>query len=172
MSESEHSIAQKTQEKFEFYIISLVFTLLALSIQTAKFGDSVIADMLELSGWMMLLVSGIAGLWRMEFIPVQRVKMAQRNDLEKKIYELKEYQIKGSKAVYVLQTDSMQSLEERKNNYQNGINALDPLIEKLERHNMFKYYTHRYSLVIGVMLLVAARGLAPAQSIIERMVAP
>lgn len=171
MNESEHSVAQKTQEKFEFYIISLVFTLLALSIQTAKFGSSVTADTLELSGWFALLVSGISGLWRMEFIPVQRIKMAQRDDLEKKIYELKELQLKGVKEAYVLQTDSSQPLEQRKKNYQDGIEALDPLIKKLDRHNMVKYYTHRYSLVIGVFLLVVARGFIPTQGIIARIFA-
>lgn len=171
MTESEHGIAQKTQEKFEFYIISLVFTLLALSIQTAKFGSSVTADIFELSGWVALLISGISGLWRMEFIPVQRIKMAQRDDLEKKVYELKELQLKGVKEAYVLQTDSSQLLTERIKNYQDGIEALDPLIKKLDQHNMVKYYTHRYSLVIGVLLLVVARGFVPAQDVIARIFA-
>lgn len=167
MSESEHNIAQKTQEKFEFYIISLVFTLLALSIQTAKFGSSDTADMLELAGWFSLLVSGIAGLWRMEFIPVQRLKMAQRDNLINKINDFKEHQlIKGVKEVYNLQTDSSQPIEQQIKNYQDGIKTLDPLIKKLDRRNMVKYYVHRYLFVIGIFLLVVARGFIAAKGLI------
>ena len=85
MSDIDREIAQKTQEKFEFYVISLVFTLLALSIQTSKFGSSNIADASELSGWVSLLVSGLAGLWRMQFVPIVvslvRPQTAQTADL-------------------------------------------------------------------------------------------
>jgi len=76
MSLSEREIAQQSQEKFEFYLVGLVFTLLALSIQTAKFGQSNLSDFFELSGWLSLAVSGLSGLWRLEYIPVIREKLA------------------------------------------------------------------------------------------------
>jgi hypothetical protein len=59
-----------------------VFTLLALSIQTAKFGTSSIADIFELIGWVLLFISGISGLWRLEFLPVEREKLVMRDEYE------------------------------------------------------------------------------------------
>lgn len=42
-----HSIAQQTQEKFEFYLLSLVFTLLGLAVQSASFGTYLTKDGLQ-----------------------------------------------------------------------------------------------------------------------------
>lgn len=53
-------IGQRIQEKFRFYVLGLTFTILALAIQTAKFGISAVADGLELFGWVVLFVSGVA----------------------------------------------------------------------------------------------------------------
>jgi len=63
-------IAQKLQERFEFYLIALAFTILGLSIQTASFSRNPVPDMLELSAWCSLLISGLVGLSRLEWIPV------------------------------------------------------------------------------------------------------
>lgn len=76
-------VAQRIQEKFEFYLLALTFTLVGLAIQTATFGTHVGADVAELVGWFLLLVSGIFGLSRMEWTPVI-------HDLESKRYEKEE----------------------------------------------------------------------------------
>lgn len=62
--------AMNIQEKFELYLISLIFTLLALSVQTASFGKYPKADVIELLGWVLLLVSGIIGVLRLQLVPV------------------------------------------------------------------------------------------------------
>jgi hypothetical protein len=61
--------AIQTQQKFEFYFLALVFTILGLSIQTAKLSFW-LQGVFEIAAWLSLLASGLAGLSRMEWIPV------------------------------------------------------------------------------------------------------
>lgn len=167
MSANEREVAHSTQEKFEFYALSLVFTLLALSIQTAKFGAFAAADTSELLGWLSLLVSGIAGLWRLEYVPVERIKMVQKEEFESKILELKELQMKGVKQIFVLETNSDQAIPDRIRNFQEAVDALAPLIESLGRSNLRKYYVHRYLFVIGLVCLLVSRSFGPATNLVR-----
>jgi hypothetical protein len=79
---SERAVAQQTQLKFQFYFLSLVFTLLALTIQTARFSHSPCEDAMELAGWLGLLLSGLAGLSRREWDPIIRLLMSRQTELE------------------------------------------------------------------------------------------
>ena len=167
MATNEREIAHKTQEKFEFYVISLVFTLLALSIQTAKFGDLVIADTLELLGWLCLLISGIAGLWRLEYITVERLKKVQKDEFENKIFELRELQVKGVQEIHVLETNSNQSIAQRIESFQTGVSVLGPVIDKLERANFQKYKTHRYLFVAALVCLLSSRSYGPLTHLVK-----
>ncbi|MBU9546827.1 hypothetical protein LGM48_28845 [Burkholderia multivorans] len=67
MSDFEHS--RELQEKFELYLLALIFTILGLAIQIAKFGIYRTADVSQILGWVSLTISGVCGLWRMERIP-------------------------------------------------------------------------------------------------------
>lgn len=170
MSDIEREIAQKTQEKFEFYVISLVFTLLALSIQTSKFGSSNIADAFELSGWVILLVSGLTGLWRMQFVPVERMKVTQKDEFEDKIFKLKEQQLKGQTEIYILENNSTQPIEKEIEKLQRIVETLKPTIEKHERHNMYKYHTCKLAFVVGLLCLLVARGYEPTKNLILKII--
>ncbi|MBI4205628.1 MAG: hypothetical protein HY527_11435 [Betaproteobacteria bacterium] len=161
MATDEREIAHKTQEKFEFYVISLVFTLLALSIQTAKFGEFVIADSLELLGWLCLLISGIAGLWRLEYISIERLKKVQKDEFENKIFELRELQMKGVNEIFLLETNSNQAIPQRMESFRTALTVLGPVIEKLERSNFRKYKVHRYLFVASLACLLGSRSYGP-----------
>lgn len=64
-------IASEYQSKFRFYFVALVFTLLAASIQTADLSHMRTSNqVLELIGWVLLLVSGLCSLSFLEFTPV------------------------------------------------------------------------------------------------------
>lgn len=166
MALSEREVAQQSQEKFEFYLVGLVFTLLALSIQTAKFGQSNFSNNLELFSWISLAVSGFSGLWRLEYIPVIRTKIAIKNEFDDKLDELRELELKGVQQVFVLETQSNQAIKERLSDYQMGVDVLDPVITNLERHGNVKYQTHRYSFIVGIFLLMFARAYIPIKKIL------
>lgn len=58
---------REVQEKFDFYLLALVFTVLGLSIQTATF--TTINYKFEIAAWLLFLISGILGLLRLEAVP-------------------------------------------------------------------------------------------------------
>ena len=162
---SEHAIAQQAQEKFEFYLLSLVFTLLALSIQTANFGASLPKNALELSSWFCFLVSGLAGFRRFQWVPVLRVQMADRKNIENEIFKLKELQLKGQTELFVLESGTRQPIDERLGHRNAAVAIYDPIIAKLERRVGLAYDIHKYTFILALLLAIASRGFEPGLAI-------
>ena|ERR1017187_3553235 len=76
---NDREYGMQLQEKFELYLLGLIFTVLALAVQTAKFDNiNIIAAYFELVSWVALLISGLVGLWRMELIPVTACQVGPR----------------------------------------------------------------------------------------------
>lgn len=157
---SDRHIAQQTQEKFVFYFLSLVFTLLALSAQTSKLGRSTVEDILELIGWAGLLTSGLVGLWRMEWEPVIRVKLGIRNEYQQARSDLKRHMLGGLQEVHLLHDNQSQPVEERLENLDNALSKLDSLIDTLEGHHSVKYTVAKYAFVLGLVFVIASRSAA------------
>lgn len=75
--------ATEFQGKLEFFILTLIFAILALSVQTANFGDYLFGDLIEILGWILLLISGIAGIFRLQYVPiVLRYYAAKEKNIE------------------------------------------------------------------------------------------
>ncbi len=166
MSISEKEVGQQSQEKFEFYVISLVFTLLAISIQTAKFGNSGVADFMELLGWLAFLVSGVFGLWRLEYLPVARYRMGHQQELERDFLESKKALMEGKSYIHVANQDRNQPLEERLGNIDQSLEKLEPIINKLQKSTLVKYKIHKSFFVFGLISIVISRAYLPAKGII------
>ena len=76
--------AEATREafsKFNFYFTGLAFTLLGLSVQTAAFGTNVYGNLAELVGWLLLLISGLAGLVRLHRLPAVHHSAAEKEQI-------------------------------------------------------------------------------------------
>lgn len=164
MSITEPEVAQRIQERFEFYIIALCFTLLALSIQTASFGIWIISDVLELSGWLSLTVSGIAGLWRIEWLPVAGMASAKLDNMRGKATTLRELKLKGTK--FVSKTGGPVNLESNIRELDQFVAENEPRLESLDKRNMTKYKIHRLTFVLGFILLVLSRASVPVMNML------
>ena len=63
-------LAAETGVKLDFYLVALTFTVLAFGVETGRFTGAKLPDSLEAVSWVLLLISGLAGLSRLEYIPV------------------------------------------------------------------------------------------------------
>lgn len=112
-----------------------------------------------------MVVSGIAGLWRMEFIPIQHGKIAKKHEIEEQIINFEEIKKKGVSEVSVLLTGSTEKIDETLKNNREALVILDTVIDKIEHHNFLKYRIHKYAFIIGILFILLSRGLTPASKI-------
>lgn len=157
---SESSVAQQTQEKFQFYFLALVFTLLAAAIQTAGFPRSKPESVFELLGWAGLLLAGLFGLWKIEWSAPIRLQMSRCDELEKSLASLKQQKHQGIAEVLVLESGQMQSIDSRIENYEDVLKKLRARFESLEKRDNIKYSLTKYLFLLGLLSLMAARSAA------------
>lgn len=166
MSSEEYS--RQLQEKFEFYLLALVFTILGLAIQTAKFGVSDLGDVLELFGWVLLLASGITGLSRLEWLPVAHANNGKLKTFERQRDELQQLADAGVTTHPVEDRPDPVPIDE-------VIRSRDLLIakgkkelERIERATLLKYSWHKWTFVVALLVLAVARGYPAASTLAER----
>lgn len=79
--------ARDVENKFEFYLLALVFTILGFSLQTSVFTDGWFQPSLEILSFLSLLLSGLIGISRLELKPdyYDKISLVQKyvNDLNK-----------------------------------------------------------------------------------------
>jgi len=148
-------ISIQTQQKFEFYFLALVFTVLGLSIQTSQFSSKT-QSVVELVSWASFLVSGLAGLSRMEWIPVSYKSFA---DLT---YE-KSF-VRDAESGRPIVDESGKSLSrsevaEYVQHAQRRIKKRTEKMDKIDRLSKAKYFLHKWLFVAGLISLMVSRGL-------------
>jgi len=158
----EYKVAHETQEKFQFYALALIFTLLAAAIQSASLQRSKLEIVFELLGWVGLLVAGVSGLWKVEWAAPIRIQMQRREELQKRTDELKQLQLQGTEQVFVHETGQMQHINDRIRSYLETIRTIDGQCAKLEKADAVKYSVAKYAFVFGLLALMASRSVAAA----------
>lgn len=158
MSDTQRQIAQKLQEKLEFYLIALAFTVLALAVQTVEFGNYLISDITELTGWLSLLLSGLVGLIRLEMFPVVYNKHAILNDLEHEIFKYEEIKASGTNVVCLALEDAKEiPIDPLISDRKTAIEVLKPVITNLEMKIITRYRFHKWLLFFGITLISVSR---------------
>jgi len=143
----------------------LIFTILGLAIQTAKLGTSRVADSLEILGWLSLAFSGLSGLSRLEWVPVALKTGSQLQDIRKERQQLADAAEAGLQLIPVVDQPEPANIHEVIANRDDAIGKVEAHIDKMDQRIRLKYDIHKWSFVIGLLLLIAARGYGPVVGI-------
>lgn len=162
--------SRELQEKLEIYLVGLTFTLLATAVQTVKAGGSAVADAAELASWLLLFASGLAGLSRLEWLPVAHLVHGATQDVEVQVEQLEQLGERGHLEVtddeeVVLMADALA----RRKAKLAGLEAKETAFTRSTRR---KYLVHKWTFLTGLALLLVARGYMPAQGVIAAAMAP
>lgn len=150
----------QTQQKFDFYFLALVFTVLGLSIETSAF-SSTLQSAIEITGWAFFLISGLAGLSRMEWIPGLYASYADLSDKQFFVKEAKKGRAIEDKSGRTL---SPYEIEERIQDKESGIKERNEEMEQIERRGKIKYFLHKWMFVVGLFCLIASRAIGLCSS--------
>ena len=132
--------AAKIASKFEFYLISLIFTILALAIQSSSFTKVYYQLYFEYGSWICLLASGFIGLSRMEFIPVLYRAHSQISDVEIKKNDLEKVLRHPTGAVDQGNNPVPPAeLQKRIDNCDNWLNENKTIADTVENTSLWKY---------------------------------
>ena len=162
MAESNTEAGQRIQEKFQFYILGLTFTLLGLAIQTASFGASPAADVMELLGWALLLTSALTLASRLEWTPQIYHLFDVQQDIEQDLRDVHDAQLKGARQVTVRGTGESIDLDDVLNRLDSKLSITRAQVEKLDKGGELKYKIH----IFGLMAILVARAWSPVSNLL------
>lgn len=166
MAVDNQEISHRIRERFSFYFVALIFTILGLSLQTASFGKSIFSDVLELVGWASLLISGLSGLSRLNWTPnlffLFDEQQTHKSDLNA---------IKSGVALGQVQSVRMEgkigppgpAIQKKEEH----LEMVDTEVERLQKKLSRRYRLQQWGFYIGVSSLAIARAAAPALHIIK-----
>ncbi len=166
MGQSNFEVALRVKEKFEAYLLGLIFTILGLSIQTAKFDAGVTAGWLEFLSWLLLLLAGVAGLSRMEYIPELYRLFSLQDEQQNLKREGQKVRLEGTRTLHVLETDKVISIDDYIARAEAGIAKVEEVVGPLQKRVSIAYEIMRWAFIGGIVSLVAARAIGPIGQLI------
>lgn len=151
-------LGQQVQTKFHFYMVSLVFTILGLAVETAKFGGPRAAGIFELFAWFCLFISGVIALFRFEAVPQLYQIFEAHNDLESEKARILGYIRDGHHTVHDQRQGKDIPIVDYGNHLEVKLLKVTELETALQDRANWLYHVHRWLFVIGVGSLVMSRG--------------
>jgi hypothetical protein len=167
MARSNSEIAVELRTKFEFYLLGLILAVLGLSIQTAKFGNSVVADLFELAGWLALFLSGVIGLLRGEWIPIVHSIQSKVESTETRLSQI---QAEIDQPVTFVEDDGQEVTingEEALARLRGTVADLEQQRRSAEKKILTRYGWMKYSFLVGIAALMVARAYPHARAVSE-----
>ena len=153
------TLARDYADKFEYYFIALVFTVLGLSIQTAPEIKSFYWNgYFEFTAWFLIAVSGICGLSRLKW---KGVLYNYHGAVRKDKARIEELEQAISAHIRLLKPDMQPWTEaELKNEIkilQERLDKREKLSAGVEQSCQFKYSLHQVTFLFGLVLLMISR---------------
>jgi hypothetical protein len=160
-------IAQRNQEKFDAYLLGLIFTILGLSIQTAKFGVSSAADASEIVAWLLLLIAGLAGLSRLEWTAEIYRLFGVQTEKEEAARAAQAASLKGAKELHVVPLGTSVSVDRYIAEAKESVAIVEARLKPLQKRASIKYRLMKTAFVLGLIALMIARASLPVRGIIR-----
>ena len=148
---------QRVQEKIQFYFLTLTFTLLALAIETHKPGAYRASSIIELFSWLLLIVSGVLGLYRMRLIPKYYKLSVHQNMLRWNIKDALELKRKGERQLFLHEKKKLFDIDMYIEEHEKGIEHFQKEENTLATHLTPSIWIRQSALVVGVIFLAFAR---------------
>ena len=140
--------------------------MLGAAIQTAKFGKVPFADALELVGWGLLLLSGLMGLSRFEWLPeIYRLWSIQieKEDLAKGVHKAT---LSGMREIYVGPLKKSVSATQFVAEAEASAKLVEDALKPIERRQFLKYRIAKWTFVAATCSLLCARAYLPVLGIV------
>jgi hypothetical protein len=143
------------KDKFQFYFLALVFTILGLSIQTSQF-TSTWQAVIEVCAWASLLTSGLAGLSRMEWIPLSHEHYGELTAQKSFLREAETgRQLMDESGELMSPLEAEHFIKDVNDRMKERVAFMD----KLDRKGRVKYFMHKWLFVTGLALLAVSRAI-------------
>ncbi|MGA2774809.1 MAG: hypothetical protein ABSE81_01960 [Candidatus Omnitrophota bacterium] len=153
------AFARNLSHKFEYYLIALTFTILGLSVQTSSLSAEHFQYVFEFLAWISLLLSGLFGLWRFEYVPVVYREYGQQQIEETNLDAFNQ----GLAGRSIVKQNGAEWLPEEmkraKEALEVNIAERKDKLGELESSIHLRYKIHRWAFIIGVVSLVISRGI-------------
>ena len=158
--------ARSLQEKYEYYVAGLTFTLLAASVQTASFGTNKYQLSLELLGWVSLLISGVIAILRFRMQPVAHKNFALLDRKRNAIDKFKEAKAKGTREVTYAETGETVGIDQAIDEGEASLAKNEPLLKDLENQLIAQHKWHLGLFVVGLVLVILSRAYLPLKALL------
>ena len=169
MSETNSPTPKGLMEKIEFYFIGLAFTLLGLAIQSFKTTQIFKQDFLETSGWLLLLSSGLIGLWKLEWLPILLHVENEKADKEQIVDQLRKIASQGIRSVKISNENRTAEITEVASLAESSLNKIKDHSKKLGKRHGIKHATQKYLFIIGISSIFLARSYPVVKEILKTM---
>lgn len=156
------SVATSFQERFNVYFLAIIFGVLAVAIHTTTFEGALVARAMELFAWVLLVVSGIAGLLRQERLPEcyrLRASKAEKEDLRN---EVQKALLRGATEFHVVPGEQDVPPWQYRAELEAAIDQVERRLKTINVQLSRRYRVQRWSFFLALVFLLASRGHRPA----------